>query len=743
MEHLLYCLHEIELIHQFLKLRNSSFYSRAIARFIAVRTDDFIKLGFQVNNQTLNSQIVRDDLNTLRSLYNEYFKKQRDKYGAHFQDLDLLDRLQSWQSINLEKADFFGTIPVHIYNLFSAAGIFVPFHPHSIHIADKTAIEHTNEEYNIEKHPNFSSDILALTRPNSGGIIHGADIQNKAGALKSLELLIDYELALVASVHHSPNLKNIFIKTFITDLVSYCDNLYSRTDLIPGAVQDEPGLDHSVTKEEFPEGYELLTQFKHNFKFNEHLTYLRQIRNKTCGHIDTSIPVAGLKSLIENFNIEKYKDFYSHLKTVFQNLCYADIRFRTFLLGPEPVRGISRMSALDITTFDGSEPQVHELESLDVNDEDQYHTQWSNWLGNRDVEAQSFFWSAFADAEVVEEINWQIKESENLIRTQKVSLTKAHLFFQRKLLDDTINAGEKKSVIDLFIRSAGGYPHTLSYLLHLTFEKSSIKADYIYALGFLQGKRSQQTFDLLENYLLQNDNLYTRHQVLLTLFRIDLAARHLGIRIDNNDTLYSSFIKEKIIAEKDLFRKILFVTALGTELHFGKANLANKLRDLYLNFFEITFQKAVKIYIERSLKSNKHRQCIIKIYDFSSKARYTTALTLIGDLLRKNKHKAEAKSFYGIVAEGFITVPAQDDTEWYNYAVANYWLEKYPEALDVARQIHKRNPADPAKSILLLQVYLQDKKHEKEFNSLKSNLLHNYNLTEKFRQTIHSLNYKS
>ncbi len=51
-EHLHYVMKEIETVSHLLTLKNSTFFKRSLARLIAIRIDDFIKLAFAANKQT-------------------------------------------------------------------------------------------------------------------------------------------------------------------------------------------------------------------------------------------------------------------------------------------------------------------------------------------------------------------------------------------------------------------------------------------------------------------------------------------------------------------------------------------------------------------------------------------------------------------------------------------------------------------------------------------------------------------
>lgn len=195
-----YTLKEIDTVAKLLLVKNSTFFKRSISRLIAMRVDDFIKLGFATNKQTVRLQIIKDELNALEALYKDHLKLQRDKYSAHFQHLDFSDRLENWSALNFEKATFFHEIPKGIYSQFSTVPGYVPYDELTIDALSIQQLAEINNEFDLEAHPSIATDILSLTRPNSGGVLNFSMIHTKAGVLKSLELLIDYEWAMIQKV---------------------------------------------------------------------------------------------------------------------------------------------------------------------------------------------------------------------------------------------------------------------------------------------------------------------------------------------------------------------------------------------------------------------------------------------------------------------------------------------------------------------------------------------------------------
>lgn len=233
LDHLRYCLKDIDAAERFIKIQNIDFCKRAVGRLIAVRIEDFVSIGLQENNTTLNSKKIRGDFVALENLHENFFQIQRDKFGAHFQKLDFLGTLQAWSDINLERVDFFASMARQCYDLFQISPSYSPFLSATPSASDEAAIIGGNKEYDIESQPNMSSDILSFTRPNSGGLIHWGEVKRKMGVLKSIEILVNYELSMLKALPNASDFFELFAKLFTVDVVSYCDNFFTRSDVQP------------------------------------------------------------------------------------------------------------------------------------------------------------------------------------------------------------------------------------------------------------------------------------------------------------------------------------------------------------------------------------------------------------------------------------------------------------------------------------------------------------------------------
>jgi hypothetical protein len=397
-QHLHYVLNEIDTTAQVLSIKNTTFFKRSIARLIAMRIDDFIKLGFSTNKQAENKQVIKDELNALQTLYIDHFKLQRDKYGAHFQYLDFSERLQNWSNINADKANFFTEMPIDIYSHFSNVAGYVPYYPAIISSGTTSTINEINDRFDLEQHPNISTDILSLTRPNSGGILNFSMIHTKAGVLKSLEMLLDYEWEMIEGLKGNRDTSMPFIKLFITDLLSYVDNYFTRTDIYSTSLQYEEGFDHYVAinrNDGTKEADEIITRFKSGFKLEDHVSELRRMRNKACGHIDTTLTVAELKTLVDNVDLGKFHDLYLRLKAIFRSVCYSTFYLKQYLFGPfERLHGVEKIAGMEVSSFDGQPFPEMPSQFKSPNDDHLYEEQYRLWLASGSDAVRSYFWNS-------------------------------------------------------------------------------------------------------------------------------------------------------------------------------------------------------------------------------------------------------------------------------------------------------------------------------------------------------------
>ncbi|MGJ1435690.1 hypothetical protein [Sphingobacterium siyangense] len=741
LEHLHYTLKEIDTVSQLLLIENATFFKRSLTRLIAMRTDDFIKLGFIANKQTVRSQSIKDDLNALKSLYEDYFKKQRDKYGAHVQHLDFGDRLKFWSEIDADKASFFTELPRQIFSGFHAAATYISYTPGTIDRESAELIKAVNKQFNLELFPSISTDILALTRPNTGGMINLTLIHTKAGVLKSLELLIDYEIAQIEALKTKVETKRLFLKLFITDLVSYLDNYFTRTDIAADAAQYEEGFDYCI-RQSIDEGTAnariILTQFVTNVNLTQHINELRNIRNRACGHIDPDLAIDDLDQLINEFDVQKFKGFYLRLKDVFRSICHSVVYLKQYLIDPlEPIHGIVAMTSLEVTSFDGQPFEQIPGRSRSINDEAEYEEQFKLWTANGSEAARSYFWKCFIYAEEKEDIQIEIEHSSGGGTFHYHQYRKVHQFFENKLRSPVVTAEEKISVLNLFVSCRSGDPETLAYILGRTYPSEfELQCTYITAIGKLSKVRSTDILQFCKEIYMKG-NLPARCFALTAILRIDIRSRRSNTgQYDTEANSYSEFIKEVIIHNGSPFEQLSISLALLSDLFYGGHLNGNSLDTLYRTFLENEFLTARKKMVQSYTKEPDTRE--LKDIELLKVNRFVTLVAIFSDFLEE-MGDMNVLELRNLVAREYIMGSRTDNHELHNLAVLFYKTGDLLNAISVARFLTEKNAQILDHNYLLLDLYRSDQVYKEDFDLLKKTLLQTFILSDENRARLEAI----
>ncbi|UAY53223.1 hypothetical protein [Ferruginibacter albus] len=749
MNHLKYCLKEIIIVKKIIEIENSNFFKRSLARFVALRTDDFIKLAFSINKATINQQLIKNDLNAFQDLYKTHFKTQRDKFGAHFQELDFGSRLEFWSQIDYDKSSFFSSIPIDIYNKFNSLSDYETSEILFGEISDelKEKIKQLNSELDIEKYPNFSSDILSLTRYNSGGLIPCSNLQVKAGVLKSLEIIIEYSIELYKVCLVNDSISDILKKIIITDVVSYCDNFITRTDVAAGAKQEEDGLDKILDGTDFTTAKNIITDFLSSYKFEEKLNKIRNIRNNSCGHVDSSTSITSLKTDLDSLSFEEIESFYSQLKKTFKKICGEELVFRTFCLEPKDrMYGVQKLVGMPVKPFDEDLVPETEFDPLDVDDVTNYKFYFA-LLDDKDrhEEARHYFWDCFSRSKLVEHIRY---ESVNgLYRSyDSIDYREAHKYFYELLSSTTELVQDKIKVIQLFLQCKSGYPNTILYILLKTYDgnknNSSLNLQYIYSFGELCSTIDEKVIHILRRNLDQSE-FYKYYHALLSIYKIDIKSRqHLTLDVNSEESTLSKFIKEEI-TKSNLFLKVIVSLAFTSELQISIGSFYLKaLKALYLDYYSDVFQKSIVDFLKPITKGEKDKKDINEIIRLFGLLRYSTSLAVLGDFLVKKNHKYDAQQFRALLYEGIVKYAYNDNTELHNFGVICYQMNDIDLAVMVSESLVDKNPSDLTYYYFLLSIYLRNIKYKDKFIKTKEKILKDFKMDEEDKTKFEVLNYE-
>lgn len=751
MEHLKFCLKEILIIRSLLNIKNSSFFKRNLGRYIALRVDDFIKLAFALNKSTINVKHVKDDLNALQDLYREFFKTQRDKYGAHFQELEFSKRLEIWSQIDFQKADFFTELPIDIYGKFHSVPGFIETNTlyENISVVVSSEISELNEKLDIEKYPNFSSDILSLTRYNSGGIINFSHLHTKAGTLKALELILNYNIELFKLVKDHNELASVIKKLIVIDLSSYCDNFITRTDIPIGAKQEEDGLDQYITESELPNAFKIITDFKNNFRFQDQLDEIRLVRNTICGHIDTSISISDFKVTLDSLQFEKIISFYQHIRNTFKQMCHQEFLLTMHLMEPENSRAysIQQLVGMEVKPFDkDSIPETVFLQN-DVDDINNY-TMFFNNLSHpgKHEEARHFFWDCFGQSAKLETKPY-IRQANGVEIGESIDFRKGHEYFEDKLFDPYTSVNDKIKIIQLFVECRSGYPRTLLYILLNTYRVNSIdvrlNTKYLQSFGELSNEMDDKIFEILQVGCM-NNNFELSYYSLLSIFKIDIKSRQkISLNINTNDTFYSDFIKKMILDAKNDFVKISYCIALESEIYFSPelSRFHKSLNKIYNDFFASVFKSSLRKHLTPLLKLPVDHHKFNNIIKAFKAYRFATLIGLLSEFLELKKQFQLSRNFRWLLYIGIIKFSEIDNTETHNFGVVNFQLNDIERAVIIAEHLVKVNPSNSDYYYSLLSLYLKNEKYLVKFLNTQKYVLENLKLSEEKKKEFEILNY--
>lgn len=738
-KHLHYTLREIDTIYNFLAIENTTFYQRVVSRLIAMRTDDFITIGFKVNKRGCKDKQIKNRLNELQEFYHEFFKTQRDKYGAHFQFLDFKDRLDTWSEINRDKANFFRNGPASIYSLYGTVPDFIPFIENTPSVIEINSIKAINQKFNFEQTPNFSSDILSLTRPNSVGLIPMHPLQDKCATLNAIELLVDYEIEILDTIGVDSDYKEPLLKLFIVDLVSYVDNFYTRTDIPTGAKQEEDGLDTYLTiDKDLEKGLSIAIELKSNFKLHEHVTELRVIRNKACGHIDQSIKVDDLKKLLSDFDFEKFKKFYFRLKQTLKSIYASSFSLKHFLMGPnDKLRGVIRTSHMPNEAFDGQGYNIEDVAFESVDNLHLYEQHFQRWMDSYHDDSRDYFYRCFSESREIErkEIHVEFEGGSGVSYFPTIRL--AHQWFSDKLLDPSVSFSIKIGILNLFIETRNGHPNAFWAILENTMPHDYVlRIHYLQALGYFVDERSVSILNVCKE-LFQGGNIIARAVVLLAALRIDISSgRNRHEANDFEPSSYTNFITSSIETAESDFYRIAYSIVLQSQITFGKVYVPKSAGNFYSLYFENCYNNLVQEYFAILNKREVDGEQSSVLINLFKANRFVKLVAIFDRYVSELGFQDDGRQLLQLLQDKQIEYSHTDNEELADLARIYFKLGILDEAVSIAEYLVEKNAHSGDYAYLLLDLYRREEVYRSSFESLKSEMLNNFQLSDELREKI-------
>jgi hypothetical protein len=397
---------ELELCLAIVEALPGDHLRRVLARRLVVRAKDFIEHCRQLRRPLVAAGFSVTDFHRRKEDYAsallEYFPLLRDRMGAHLQDVDFLNRLEVWSSVEVVKLSYFVEGAREIYvNALGGMGIsgYQPY-ARMAEFDDDLFVRQLGAIHNAEMNddrPRIAVDLVAGSRPQDAVIINESPPRLRS---KQIVSLIEWgELAQQLLRLFAPfvNATRIIKSMLVTDVVSLADCLVTRS-LTPGAAQKMKGLDDLLRESD--EDPTDIVAFKTVFRFEEALTDLRSVRDKIGGHVDVDAATA-LASLLTSLDQVSTLDvfrFWDKMRSTFNSTCRRVLWLRLYLTHNEPLQGVTSVSRPSeyMTPFNDRDPRKSTEVRRLLNDysEATIEAEIGSWIEEGDSDSRHYLWRA-------------------------------------------------------------------------------------------------------------------------------------------------------------------------------------------------------------------------------------------------------------------------------------------------------------------------------------------------------------
>jgi hypothetical protein len=445
--------------------------ARVLSRHVAVRTENSIEhvrpLRKRLNLATNASAELKETVNALASTFDEYFSVPRHKLGAHVQDVDFLDRLQLWDSIDRLKVDYFAESAREIWDLLGSFGVpgHRPFRSpdelsHPV-VAEKLADFGMESEIPVT----VATDWLASTRPNTLAMYNATPVHARAGQLSLLRRWIQGQAAALAVFAPHAAISRILKARLITDVVSFHDCLITR-QLPPNAPQKMDGLDALLRANGSSSA--AIDAFAAANRDSATIDPIRLTRNRSGAHLEIApaVQLSTLTAELDGFDLELALGHYARLEASYLETCRETPYLRIYLADGERVEGRLAMLPKAAGPFDPSRPdRIASSPARPDFSEQEMHVHLAQWIGAPGRHAQSaldYFRNAFSAAPIVEERD-RTERLGSGSRLQRLQIRTSHLFVREVLM--TAEPPDAASIMTLLEACANGYPAELADIL--------------------------------------------------------------------------------------------------------------------------------------------------------------------------------------------------------------------------------------------------------------------------------------
>jgi hypothetical protein len=451
-----------------------AFSARTLARHILVRAENFIAhargLRKPLNVAGYDTHAFHKTKEAYATAFDEYFQLSRDRLGAHVQDFDFGRRIELWNDIEIIKIGFFVEGARELYSGLAALSLpgYAPYtDPPELEDVSFNEMLREFQTSNDDRHwVEIGADPLAMTRDNTSAVLNMTPIHQRAGQLALIRRWIKAQSCLLGKAVKHPRTSRILKARILTDIVSFCDCLVTRS-VLAGAPQEMDGLDRLISTN--GQSAAPISDFVAASTFDSELQSVRTIRDQICAHleIDDTRTLNSLVTDLDGFDLEKARGFYGLVEDVFTKVCRAILYLRTYAADGQRLYGLTAIARPSIP-FSGSASAAPPAPPPPppINDEEAYRKNLTQWLDGDEAQrgdARQFFWIAFSASEAVE----QIYERETFGAGTRLSthdFRKAHRFIASSL-PVAMSESDFAGILDLILTCGRGWPYPLAELL--------------------------------------------------------------------------------------------------------------------------------------------------------------------------------------------------------------------------------------------------------------------------------------
>lgn len=294
--------------------------------YVCMRMDDFTKL---VDKNIEKGNENRGYFDILKINYNQGFRSVRDKIGAHFQhanispDKDMFARIDIYASLNFDGIVGLVNDARTLYEMICKQDGVSP-NIDEVSLNTMSIILRHCERINKDDVAHLGVDAFAIGAKNMGFIISCSESQRKAQLLKSLELLTDAIKGFIDLKINDVLVERLFKRMYISTIINFYDNLVTR-NISPASDQYDKAFDKYIsdlsTKHQSKEelnGY--FDKFHEQYKMTPKMEKLRNVRDKACAHLDLTLSVDDINSMLDTVAKESIDEYYSILKSFWNYL---------------------------------------------------------------------------------------------------------------------------------------------------------------------------------------------------------------------------------------------------------------------------------------------------------------------------------------------------------------------------------------------------------------------------------------